>query len=553
MDKNDQSLGQRELNSTKRKPEGELFTLRNCEEVSETSDLIIHRMLFKDFEYDHPTRHCLNEWPSFTENTLGTTSREAISWNENFPCKEEEMLHDFAVRPLCKLPYYHGCNKLENLTYLPSTVGEYLLFLDSDAEYEVTLLVRDDEGILSSITIERNQNGHFMLHKSDSNYCFTTIDKLINHYYKGQIPIKVLKKLKARLRYPLIDPEFEKGLLIEETTNSQKWTNGDYLLSGDANDSSLKTVLVKWGDTYTAFRLEQNRDKKRWKLPRSQLDEPEETVTTVDQVLKSLTRIKDASCGFMLLQPVLVNSDANSVGDMSKPQDRSLRKLVHKGQKFTVYLDEGSKIVTLSLCLELNKSLKYAHVPIKWNEDGYFYIKPYDAQQRLSTIEELLEYYRMYHLPIEVNDKETAEVLCGYLTNEVLNLEYFKRFYAIEENDVTQMECFHKNLTKEEAYGKLNHNGDYLLRWDNQAKRTVISVFWDGHYYDIIVRPNETLWNGYPLPKADEREPTEYVLSLAEFIRSAVTCEFQFHEAVLRRPVSNRNSESPKKFLGRLS
>ncbi|KHJ49586.1 hypothetical protein D918_00713 [Trichuris suis] len=405
----------------------------------------------------------------------------------------------------------------------------------------------------------------------------------------------VLKKQKALLRYPLIDPEFEKGLIVEETTNVQKWsyftthtedmrylcrhlrTNGDYLLTGDANDSSLKTVLVKWGGTYTAFRLDQNRDKKRWKLPRSQSDEPEETVSTIDQVLKSLTRIKDASCGFMLLQPVQVNNDVSTAGG-SKPQNKSLRKLPREHQQFTggkaprplhalpyyygkisgkaaeknlttcgdylLYLDEGSKMVTLSLCLELNKSLKYAHVPIKCSKDGYFYIQPYDAQQRHSTIEELLEYYKTYHLPIEVNDKENAEVLCGYLSNEVLSMEYIKSFYAIEENDVIQMECFHENVSKEEAYRKLSYNGDYLLRWDSQAKRTVISVFWDGNYYDIIVQPSKTLRNGYLLPKADEREPTEYVLSLADFIRTAVLCEFQFHEAVLRRPISNRIAES---------
>uniref|UniRef100_A0A5S6QG39 SH2 domain-containing protein n=1 Tax=Trichuris muris TaxID=70415 RepID=A0A5S6QG39_TRIMR len=558
--------------------------------VLHTDNIIVQRIQLKNIDYDNlPTDYPDEPCPP-TQKAAGVSSRIKVPWNENSVSKEELMLHGFAVRPLCKLPYYHGCNKLENLSNLPTTRGEYLIFLNSEAEYEVTLLVCDDEGIVNSITVESDKNGYFWLRKSDLKYCFTSIDKLMKHYQNGQIPIKGLTKKNTVLLRPLVDPEIQKGLMVEQSANIETWpyfvscskeaeylhkhlkANGDYLLCGDPKEDNLKTVLVKWGNTFTEFCLEQNKKTRRWKLPRSQLEEPEETVSTIDQVLKSLSRIKDASNGFMLLRPVQVNCKTKSTicrprvqhivpgrlpcdeadqlisGKAPRPlhslpyyYGKISAKVAEKHLKhcgdYLVYLDENSGVPTIPVCLEVSKPLKCVHVPIKCNEDGYFYIQPYDVKRKLSTVEELLEYYKRLHLPIEVHDEATASVHCGYLKNEMLNLNYFKNYHVLNKDDVTKMECFHGNLAKEDAHQKLNRSGDYLLRWDKQGERIAISAFWDGHHYDIIVTSNESKQKGYVLPKEDECEPTEYVRSLAEFLRSAVLCEFQFHEVVLKCPI----------------
>ncbi|VDP42340.1 unnamed protein product [Soboliphyme baturini] len=225
--------------------------------------------------------------------------------------------------------------------------------------------------------------------------------------------------------------------------------NGDYLLRSVTSARGRKAVVlcVRWEDEVKEFRFKREPRTRRYMLPRLTRYEPLETLPTIDQYVKFLVNCRVLLYGAVLRHAVrnparlsrpTGTSTATSITEVfQRDTKRDMWKmstapcallnlkaprplhmlpyyhgllyanqvdaLLTNSGDFLLYVDSVTLKPTLGIMANQGDMQQcFYHVPIEQNNKGYFEIKSLDEEQRFTNVEELVEYYKIYQVPVQV-------------------------------------------------------------------------------------------------------------------------------------------------------
>uniref|UniRef100_A0A5S6QAZ1 SH2 domain-containing protein n=1 Tax=Trichuris muris TaxID=70415 RepID=A0A5S6QAZ1_TRIMR len=141
-----------------------------------------------------------------------------------------------------------------------------------------------------------------------------------------------------------------------------------------------------------------------------------------------------------------------------------------------------------------------------------FFLNSNDCEQWFSNVEELIECYVQYRLPVDGvgivsgnSRKPINEDLS--LVNPVVCWDQVSHLYLEDVNSDHDLSYFYRAIPLENAQTLLTYSGDFLLLYNDNEKLFVLAL-WGDRFVQIDMEPSPG--DGlYKLPTANESEPKE--------------------------------------------
>ncbi|KRY81758.1 hypothetical protein T4D_2257, partial [Trichinella pseudospiralis] len=512
-------------------------------------------------DYDKMMSDLLNYSPAYYSPTCLAVNPNLLDLDEKANLLKEYI----AARPLFKLPYYFGHGTVEQWESLLRYESSFLLFIDSEDNNQLKLMLCDDLSNVLQWPIMQTDSGYFFIKTTDIEKQFLNVDNLMNYHIFQNTNFHIYDNSIATLQRAVYRKS--KSLTLENSSSYKEWAyfvdenqieqldhlllyNGDFILAEVKNNTTVLQLFYKWNNHIYSMMF--NKECK-YILPHP-ANGPEEWVDNLDKLLKSLCACNFRFNNMQLIHPVNVRKRLNlqkkspvkqNNCDMKnrKPYNPLFNLPYYFGEiekeyaeqrlklfaDFLLYTDLKTKKLMLAVVAEMGQMEQICHLEIYPNEKHHFCLVNDDQYLQCSTVESLILHYFHNCKKLKGNgiDFNTCYLLVPiYRDNYDLHIR-------VSNNTLSNERCyFGIDFPTESVRKQLRNNGDYLLQtMDNDD---LITVRWEGKIFNIKPK-KDTI--GYILPKNENVQPTERVKSLNEFAKSAVYCKHAFGNIMLYKAV----------------
>ncbi|KRX86489.1 hypothetical protein T4E_1875, partial [Trichinella pseudospiralis] len=432
-------------------------------------------------DYDKMMSDLLNYSPAYYSPTCLAVNPNLLDLDEKANLLKEYI----AARPLFKLPYYFGHGTVEQWESLLRYESSFLLFIDSEDNNQLKLMLCDDLSNVLQWPIMQTDSGYFFIKTTDIEKQFLNVDNLMNYH--------IFQNTNFHWAYFVDENQIEQldHLLLY---------NGDFILAEVKNNTTVLQLFYKWNNHIYSMMF--NKECK-YILPHP-ANGPEEWVDNLDKLLKSLCACNFRFNNMQLIHPVNVRKRLNLQKKSPVKQnncDMKNRKPYNPLFNLPYYFGEIEK--------------EYAEQRLKLFADFLLYTDLKTKKLMLAVVAEMGQMEQICHLEIYPNEKHHFCLGNGIDFNTCYLLVPIYR-----DNYDLHIRVSNNTLSNERCYFGIDFPTESTMDNDD-----LITVRWEGKIFNIKPK-KDTI--GYILPKNENVQPTERVKSLNEFAKSALWLWFGY-------------------------
>uniref|UniRef100_A0A5S6QKX8 SH2 domain-containing protein n=1 Tax=Trichuris muris TaxID=70415 RepID=A0A5S6QKX8_TRIMR len=481
------------------------------------------------------------------------------------------------------------------LLFLDADNKKKLAVMIMDAEQNVHTVYVNTDGILFWFTDEDRSRGFTVVQQLVDYYVENEKALIVLSEHDQQAVTLVLlghrvnsqhfltRELQLEPCLSLQDCSYMHGIISNEKLSMLLEKDGDYLISLEPKGRTIPCLYVRWNGEIEMIRCRVDATRGMYVLPSRGNAVLKEYVSTLDELIKSAARCGAEVHGIMFKRPVK-HEPKMVINLMTGETFENVRPLFTASQEARVSAKPYSLLnlrsplafdhlpyyhgvncpdmlygllkskgdfllctnsITGDLHLLLRSSVRsdisvFSFVVQYHKIKEVFYLNSNDCEQWFTNVEELIEYYVQYRLPVDgvgivsgTSRKPINEDLT--LVNPVVCWDQVSHLYLEDVNSDHDLSYFYGAIPLENAQTLLTYSGDFLLLYNDNEKLFVLAL-WGDRFVQIDMEPSPG--DGlYKLPTANESEPKESLASVDEYLKALITTKTVVNGVVLHRPV----------------